>query len=168
MIVPVHTSYAAPNLVSGPVSSYTTNFPATENPISEGGKWVRGATEGLDWHDPRTTTNLAFGTQPLGVSGTTDDSIAHLNLNFGNNQSSQVTFSNPGFTGEHEIEMLLRFNISAHTATGYEISVVDTNELFVVVWNGGIGNFTILQGPISAGVIITDGTVWKSSITGRS
>ena len=37
-----------------------THFPATENPISEGGIWLNGETDGLDWLDVQTTTNLAF------------------------------------------------------------------------------------------------------------
>src|SRR5438046_7973905 len=31
--------------------SYTTNFPLTENPISEGGNWINGLTNGIDWSD---------------------------------------------------------------------------------------------------------------------
>jgi hypothetical protein len=38
-----------------PVSdSYATAFPATENPISEGGAWVAGKASGIDWNDPET------------------------------------------------------------------------------------------------------------------
>jgi hypothetical protein len=35
--------------------TYTTSFPVTENPISEGGKWISGRAVGLDWTDVRTT-----------------------------------------------------------------------------------------------------------------
>jgi len=42
--------------------TYTTNFPATENPVSQGGNWVNGRAVGLDWSDARTIPGLAFGT----------------------------------------------------------------------------------------------------------
>src|SRR5690349_19703043 len=35
--------------------TYTTTFPLTENPISEGGRWNSGGAVGLDWHDVSTT-----------------------------------------------------------------------------------------------------------------
>jgi hypothetical protein len=41
--------------------SYSTNFPLTENPISEGGKWLTGKRDGIDWNDFRTTNGRAIG-----------------------------------------------------------------------------------------------------------
>ena len=38
---------------AGTHRTYTTNFPLTENPISEGGKWTNGQTVGLDWANMR-------------------------------------------------------------------------------------------------------------------
>lgn len=35
------------SLLSG--KTYSTKFPLTESPISEGGNWINGSTEGLDW-----------------------------------------------------------------------------------------------------------------------
>ena len=51
-------------LVAAPVyaqHNYSTSFTGTENPISEGGKWLNGATNGLDWCDVQKTPGLAFG-----------------------------------------------------------------------------------------------------------
>ena len=48
---------------SAATHTYTTNFPLTENPISEGGKWINGKKDGVDWTDVRTTPGLAFGTE---------------------------------------------------------------------------------------------------------
>src|SRR6266849_8339361 len=42
--------------------TYTTNFPLTENTISEGGKWINAGVVGLDWSNVRTTPGFAFGT----------------------------------------------------------------------------------------------------------
>ena len=44
------------------VNTYTTNFPLTENPMSEGGKWMEGKTVGIDWGNISTTPGLAIGT----------------------------------------------------------------------------------------------------------
>ena len=43
--------------------TYSTNFPSTENPISESGRWINGGSTGLKWANVRTTPGLAFGTQ---------------------------------------------------------------------------------------------------------
>src|SRR5438876_7626560 len=67
--------------------TYSTSFPLTENPISENGNWINGATNGISWHDVRTTTNLAFGTD----SGGTSDSTALVTGTWGNSQTVQAT-----------------------------------------------------------------------------
>jgi hypothetical protein len=38
-----------------------TNFPLTEDPISEGGNWIGGGTTGLDWNNVQTTPGFANG-----------------------------------------------------------------------------------------------------------
>jgi len=48
---------------TGTASTYTTNFPLTEDPISEGGKWINGKKDGVDWANVRTTPGFAFGTE---------------------------------------------------------------------------------------------------------
>src|SRR5689334_19219114 len=57
--------------------SYSTLFPATENPISECSSWLNGALDGTNWTDVATTTNFAFGTE-LNTSSVLDDSTAVL------------------------------------------------------------------------------------------
>src|SRR5215831_3829689 len=44
-------------------ATYTTNFPLTENPISEGGQWINGKTTGIDWADVQTIPGQAFSTE---------------------------------------------------------------------------------------------------------
>ena len=101
--------------------TYTTNFPGTENPISEGGKWTNGKANGIDWADCRTTPGFAFGTQS-GVTGY-DDDTALLTGTWGPNQAAQATVrsvnQNPNLY--EEVEIRLRSSISAHSITGYEI-----------------------------------------------
>src|SRR5262245_913967 len=52
--------------------TYSTNFPANENPISEGGRW---RNTGLDWTPVATSGGLAYSTQ---TSNGYDDSYAFL------------------------------------------------------------------------------------------
>ena len=49
------------------ITSYTTNFPLTKNPISEGGRWVNGFTTGLDWNNVFTTPGFAGGVNNFNV-----------------------------------------------------------------------------------------------------
>src|SRR3977135_3659907 len=66
------------NAVLATPHTYFTNFPATENPMSESSNWINGGTTGLSWTNVRTTTNKGFGTQPGNSSNPFDDSIAVL------------------------------------------------------------------------------------------
>src|SRR5690242_8443364 len=55
---------------------YSTTFPLTENPISEGGKWLGGKTNGTVFQDVRTTPGRAFASA---INNGYDDSLAILN-----------------------------------------------------------------------------------------
>src|SRR5204863_9328111 len=44
-----------------PGSSYSTSFGATENPLSEGGKWINGKSVGIDWNNVQTVPGKAYG-----------------------------------------------------------------------------------------------------------
>src|SRR5690348_7331572 len=44
-------------------TTYITSFALTENPISEGGKWVNGNQVGFDWSDVATAPGLAYGVE---------------------------------------------------------------------------------------------------------
>ncbi|KPL00375.1 MAG: hypothetical protein AMK75_05530, partial [Planctomycetes bacterium SM23_65] len=48
------------------VRSYTTHFPLDEAPISEGGNWLNGATDGIDWYDVITKNGVAYGAVSAG------------------------------------------------------------------------------------------------------
>jgi hypothetical protein len=128
--------------------TYTTNFPLTENPISEGGKWINAGVVGLDWNNVRTTPGFAFGTDPGTV--TYADSWALLTGTWGPDQTVQATINeqNPNTSCHQETELVLRGNLSAHSATGYEITLRATNDansyLLIARWNGALGNFTYL------------------------
>ena len=129
--------------------TYTTNFSLTENPISESGNWVNGGVTGLDWHNVRTTSHLAFGTMIEG--GGFRDSTAILGGTFGADQTVTATvFSqNQTTSAFEEVEIRLRSNITAHSNTGYEITFRATtgasSYVQIVRWNGALGDFTYID-----------------------
>ncbi len=156
--------------------SYSTTFPLTENPISEGGNWTNGGAAGLDWTNVQTTPHFAFGTMPGQASGGAEyaDSTATVNGTWGPNQTVQATVSVNGASTSssvfEEVELRLRTTITAHSITGYEVncSVVKSssgNYMQVVRWNGPLASWTELNGN-SGGCI--NGDVIKATVSGTT
>jgi hypothetical protein len=155
---------------------YSTNFPLTENPISEGGKWINGG--GLDWQNVRTMSNRAFGTGFTGGSGNGteyDDNLAHLAPSFRTFNSNQyaegVVYRASGYSpsSNHEVELLLRFSLTPHTARGYEILYSHDGWLVIVRWNGPLSSYTEIAstgGPVG-GQQAQDGDVIRAEISGN-
>lgn len=145
---------------------FSTAFPSTENPISAGGPWTLGGTAGLDWQNVQTSSGspgLAFGT---GSSSTNDDdNIAILAGQFSTTKHwvhilcHRVGGYSPGVT--HEVEALLSFTISGHSAKGYELDFGLGVTIQPVRWNGALndfdtGVFTTVSGS-SFGIVLADG-----------
>jgi hypothetical protein len=156
--------------------TYTSNFPSTENPISDSAKWINGGVTGLDWTDVRMTPGLAFGTQPGSAGGNAQyaDSTAVLAGTWGPDQTAQATLSVTNASGAsgvfEEVELRLRASIAAHSITGYEINCsVSTNPnnfyVQIIRWNGPIANWTQLSGTAAHGV---NGDVLKATISGST
>ncbi len=147
---------------------YGTGFPLAENPISEGGNWINGKTVGLDWNNVQTIPGRAYGA--VIVSSYNDD-IAVLNTTFAADQYAQGTvYRAAGYapSGSHEIELLLRFKITAHNARGYEVlwgGGGQTNgEIAIIRWNGPLGDYTSLASTTIAPAV--DGDVLRVEIIG--
>jgi hypothetical protein len=121
--------------------TYSTSFPAAENPISESGNWINGGTTGLDWTDVRTTTGKVFGTQSGNDSNPFNDSTTLLTGSWGNDQGAQATLyitSTPSSCCV-EVELRLRSTMTAHNSTGYEFgcSVASSSPYMgITVWPG--------------------------------
>jgi hypothetical protein len=134
---------------TGAATSYTTTFPLTENPISEGGNWTNGLADGFDWSNVRTTSGLAFGTQS--GAGGFNDSIGVLKGTWAPDQAATATvFTVNQTAGDvfEEAEILLRFAITPHTARGYEINFSmrsDASYTQIVRWNGPYADYTLLD-----------------------
>lgn len=163
---------AAPSILR---HTYTTMFPKTENPISEGGKWTNGAKDALDWTDVRTAAGLAFGTEPGGKRAAPqeyDDSTALLTGTWAPNQSAQATVHsvNPNNKINEEVELRLRSTLAPHKATGYEILFRsfqgDDSYCEIVRWNGSLGDFTYVARAKGPPCGIADGSVVKATAIG--
>jgi hypothetical protein len=148
-------------------NTYTTNFPLTENPISEGGKWSNGGQPPANsWTNCRTTTGLAFGTESIS-SGTDDDSTCILSgLSWGPNQTATgVVHAVGNYALGLEVELRLRVTFTTNSITGYEIDCTP-GEILIVKWLGPINSFTVLASESSTAV--TNGNTVVASITGTS
>jgi hypothetical protein len=150
--------------------SYVTRFPLAEDPISEGGQWVNGRKEGLDWADVCTRAGLAYGTEPGTVKY--DDSTALLTGAWEPDQMAEATVhaTNQNAKIFEEVELRLRSSLSAHRATGYEIlfRCLKTEEAYleIVRWNGPLGDFTYLNRGRGSRYGVADGDVVRATVIG--
>ena len=151
--------------------TYTTNFPLTENPISESGAWINGGTVGLDWANVRTTPGKAFGTQVPGTGSYYGDSTAVLAGNWGPDQTLTAGVYSANLSTNGEVELRLRTTITAHSITGYEVNFLAKNNSSsytqIVRWNGPIGNFTVLADVSGSATQIANGATIKATIVGN-
>jgi hypothetical protein len=156
--------------------TYTTNFSFAENPISEGGKWTNGQTDGLDWANVRSTSGFAFGTELGGhrhAPQQYDDSTALLTGTWDPDQTAQGTVraAKPNEKIYEEVELRLRSALSPHKATGYEIlfRAAKSAQSYceIVRWNGPLGDFTYLSRARGPQCGVATGDVVKATIRGN-
>ena len=157
--------------------SYTTKFPLTENPISEGGNWISGKKDGLDWADARTTPGFAFGTEIGGdrpaIEEYNDSTSPSLTGKWGPNQTAQATVHRTNKDDDsayQEVELRLRSSHSPHNATGYEVmfrcSKSPKAYCSVARWDGILGAWMMLKENSGSKYGVADGDVVKASIAG--
>jgi hypothetical protein len=148
--------------------SYTTNFSATENPISEGGKWTNGGAVGIDFRDVQTANGRAYSS---GIVSGYDDCIACLS-GYPANQSVQATiYRDPSYTAPstHEVELHLRTTITAKSIRTYEMDFwFAGSTLQIVRWNGQVGDFTVLNATGPGLSSLVTGDVIKAQISGST
>jgi hypothetical protein len=102
-------------------ATYTTNFPLSENPISEGGRWINGGIFGKT--DVQTTQGKAYGTMVSFDGSQYVDSCACLS-GFGPDHEVLCTISNRGAVNGLEVEILLRADITCAHVFLYELDCV--------------------------------------------
>jgi len=152
--------------------TYHSNFPGTENPISENGSWINGGTAGLDWGNVLTTPGKVFGDQTPG-SPPYKDPTAILTGSWEADQTAEGTVYSidPNANYYQEVEIRLRASISAHRITGYEIfsRCLKTKEAYISIvrWNGPLGDFTELTHLDGSQYGVKTGDVLKATIIGN-
>jgi hypothetical protein len=172
------------------VRSYRTRFELDESPISEGGTWINGKTDGLDWSDVVTSNGFAHGSATRSVVRGTDwskdevdeygnpaveydDPTAVLGGEWGKDQYAKATVFSRNQTDEYfqEVEIRLRTTIAPHLCTGYEVfwNCRKTAEAYaqIVRWNGKYRDWTTLarkQGPEYG---VQDGDVVEATVVGN-
>jgi hypothetical protein len=152
--------------------SFTTNFSATESPISEGGNWTVPSQKGAGslWGDVQTASGMAYGVSQPTVYG---DPTAIVTGNWGADQSVTGIVripTTPGGNCCNEVELRLRTAIASNSITGYEVycSVLPTNPYcHIARWNGANGSFCNLDfSPPS--IYLKDGDVLTGTVTGEN
>jgi len=148
--------------------TYSTTFPLSENPISEGGIWLNGYTDGDDWGDVLTSGGVAY---PASGSASFDDPTALVTGTWGNDQTVEATVYISSYpSGVGEVELRLRSNISAGVNTGYEILYSVSNGTTyheIVRWNGAPGNFDYLYQKPGGMSRLSNGNKIKVTIIGN-
>lgn len=157
---------------------YTTSFPLTENPISEGGAWHASGL-GLTRTDTSqaalsaastpvvTASGVAHGTSAAAGSSGFDDSRALLS-GFPANHSASAVIHSSGITGTFvEVELHLRFDDSGTFARGYECYISGFGQYCAITrWNGD-GTFTVLCGLGTLPHTPANGDVFFAQIVGN-
>jgi hypothetical protein len=177
-----------------PVRSYSTNFERDEDPLSDGGMWLNGGTDGLDWVDVIAKNGVAYGSrsrmkvaerrveqgnlEPASgedalPEGDYDDPTAVLAGEWGKNQHAKATVFSRNPTDEYfqEVEIRLRSTMTPHSCTGYEVFwrclKTDAGYAEIVRWNGRIGDFTSLKKLIGPEYGVKHGDVVQATIVGN-
>jgi hypothetical protein len=150
--------------------SYTTRFERNEDPISEGGMWVNGGNDGIDWHNVITKNGVAHGAVSQGAY---TDPTALLSGTWGKQQKVRARVFSRNQTEKHyqEVEIRLRSRLSPHRCTGYEVfwRCLKTAKAYVEIvrWNGRAGDWTSLKKLSGPQYGVKDGDLVEATIVGN-
>jgi len=174
--------------------SYSTRFQFDEDIISEGGIWMSGRRDGIDWIDVIVKNGIAFGavsrmgeserrieqgnlTSPTAEGsvhvGEYDDPTAVLTGVWGRNQHAKAIVSSKKQTENYyqEVELRLRSAIAPHWCTGYEVfwRCLKTEKAYaeIVRWNGKVKDFTTLNKHLGPQYGVKDGDLVEATIVGN-
>jgi hypothetical protein len=175
------------------VRSYSTDFERDENPISEGGMWLNGRTDGIDWIDVISENGECFGAvsrmgvperrkeqgnldaaaQEAAPEGDYDDPTAVLTGEWGRNQHGKGTvFSrNPSEDYFQEVQIRLRHTMKPSSCTGYEVFFrclkSEAGYAEIVRWDGAVGNWHSLARRVGYEFGVENGDVIEATIIGN-
>jgi hypothetical protein len=175
------------------VRSYRTGFRGNETPISEGGIWLNGKRDGIDWADVLMRDGCVYGEvtrmmakerrveqQVLGAGaaagaaeGDYDDPTAVLAGSWGPDQYGRARVFSKNQTDGYfqEVEIRLRSSIKPHWCDGYEVFwrclKTEGGYAEIVRWNGKIGDFTSLKKLVGKEYGVQDGDLIEASVVGN-
>lgn len=173
-----------------PVRSYSSDFPLEEHPISDGGIWLNGKKDGIDWADVYTRPGLVYGgptrmenaefraeqgnAEETGTeaAGDYDDPTAVLAGEWGPDQHGRgvVHSVNPTDKWFQEVQIRLRSGIEPNRCWGYEVFFralkSDAAYAEIVRWNGAIGDWTSLERHEGVEFGVEHGDVIEATIEG--
>ena len=175
------------------VRAYSTRFAKDEQPISEGGMWLNGRADGIDWCDVLMRDGHAYGEVSRMNSaerraeqafdgaaanagtqeGDYDDPAAVLTGAWGVNQSVRATVFSRNPTDDYfqEVEIRLRSSISPNNCDGYEVfwrcSKSEAAYAEIVRWNGKVADFTSLARRVGPECGVTHGDIVEATIVGN-
>lgn len=155
-----------------PPKGYTTNFPLTQNPISENSAWISGsvfAQGAASKTDVQTNSGEAYGTM-VSFGGTNFvDSVACLS-GFGANHEITGTLVNNSAVSGLEVELLLRADVTSAHVFLYELDCVFAlGGIHLVRWDmtsGSPNSFTQLRAGQSSEVPYNNGDLIYGSMVG--
>lgn len=154
--------------------SYSTTFPGTENPISEGGNWTTDS--GLGQANMLTSGGLAFGTDIGG--GPTGDSAAILTGFWPPDMTLTTTLHKSSPVSFQECELLFRASIGASALQGYEYFLEEGGQYLSLVKrlgsNGGVEGVDYIYlveifplGSVPANGDVLSGTLQDNTFTAK-
>jgi hypothetical protein len=174
------------------VRSYSTRFPADEDPVSEGGIWLNGRKDGIDFADVVAEHGIVRGgvtrmqvaerraeqgnldpAESAAPVGDYDDPAAVLGGAWGKNQHAKARVFSRNQTEAYfqEVELRLRSTITPHSSTGYEVfwRCLKTENAYaeIVRWNGKVGNWTSLARRTGPECGVRDGDLVEATIIGN-
>jgi hypothetical protein len=151
------------------VGPFSTSFPATEDPISQGGIWLNGEADGIDWENCKTNGSgifaNGFSTNQYG------DNVCLLKPSYrsfsANHYAQGTVYRAGGYDVSHEIELYVRAAGAAHSWRGYEVYWTNpSGYINLVRWDGPLADFTYLADtPIGQAVT---GDVLRMEVTGTT
>ena len=176
-----------------PVRSHKTEFARSETPISEGGLWLNGRRDGIDWADVLARDGRAYGEvtrmraaerraeqKDLGAGadaaapeGDYDDPTAVLAGAWGANQYARARVFSRNQTDKYfqEVELRLRSSMAPHRCDGYEVFwrclKSEAGYAEIVRWNGRIGDFTSLAKLVGTKYGVQNGDLIEASVVGN-
>lgn len=168
-----NTATTIPPTPTGP-RTYTTSFATAENPMVDGGNWLLGQRDGVDWSDVLTTGGNAKGKNR--TSPQFADPTAIVSGTWAANQEvSAVAYRTGAGTDRREIELRLRNNLRAGFCNGYEVifRAYDSPGLIQVVkWPGApatnINQFVFLANSSGTQYLFSNGSVLRATIIGNT